>query len=480
MKLFKYLVPAFVATLIATNAHAQLGQETGFDRQLRTNDDQSTREFVESKENIDVRQKASNLDISGDVRFFYQNVQEKGVVPYREESSYPSYSSFRENYRAFRGGDHVDRDGVPLSTNIFDVEFNLKIKYSYKKSWAMAHIQFDNPAGTSTVPGCVNRFPVFNHSGSEVLSQGEALTGRRLKGSGIASNINLKRAYIGYNIISDGINRLDIEVGRRKLDDVFDSEIQFSNRFDGLLLKYARAFKGFTDFYWNTAAFVVDQRVNHFGYVTELGLLGIFDSGVDIRYSFIDWRKCGTNRCFYHNPTGAKFANSQISITYTFNPTLCNEEIPVELYSGFLVNHAAKKNRFSKGRKENLGWYAGIYVGNVNKEGDWSIDLEYIAVQAQAVPDADVGSIGRGNIFGEGFVDVVEMVDISEDGSYSNSYFLPRRGNANFMGWRAEYLYALTDNLSVDLVYQWSKAQNRKLGGKHNYQDFEIEIIYAF
>ena len=126
---------------------------------------------------------------------------------------------------------------------------------------------------------------------------------------------------------------------------------------------------------------------------------------------------------------------------------------------------------FTKNKKENLGWYGGIYLGQVIKEGDWAIDIEYVVVQAQAVPDADISSIGRGNIFNEGLFD--EMDDLG-------SLDIPRRGNGNFYGWRLNYLYALTDNLTADFVYQWSQAQNRRIGGTHSYHDFEMEVIYAF
>ena len=466
-------------TCVVSHGYAQLGQETGFDRQLRTLDDQPLRGFVDSKEDISVQIKAKNLDISGDVRFFWQNLQEKGDSLYASSSSDYSGSDsfdFRDNYRAFRGGHHVDGANIPLSTNIFDVEFNLKVKYTFKDAWAMAHVQFDNPAGSRASLFCREDFPVFNKDGSVVEDRISKNTKRGLKGSGIGAGINLRRAYIGYNLYADGVNRVDVELGRRKMDDIFESEIQFSNRFDGLLLKYTTAFDNLFDFYWNIGGFVIDQRVNHFGYVTELGLVDICDMDLAIYYSFIDWRKHGENRCFNRNPLGANFANSQISFSYTIKPfSGFLEETPFELYGGFLINHAAKKTKFSKFKKENLGWYAGLFVGNVEKKGDWAFDFEYVCVQAQAVPDADVASIARGNIFNENFFDVIPLGTDSYSG-----YYLPRRGNGNFYGFRFNFLYGLTDNLTADFVYQWSHADNANLGGRHHYQDFELEIIYAF
>lgn len=370
--------------------------------------------------------------------------------------------------------------------NDFDVEFNLKIKYTFKDAWAKAHLQFDNPAGIRGRNPCFSTFPVFNREGSDVVDTLPRDSRWALKGSGEGMFLTLKRAYIGYNIFADGKHRLDIEIGRQKLDDIFDSEIEFSARFDGILLRFASAVEEMFDWYITAGGFVIDERVNHFGYVTEIGFLDIYEMGLDVRYSFIDWKKRGENRCFIFNPLGTQFQNSQVTLTYTFSQTLSGKEIPIELYGGFLVNHAAKKTVFTHRKKKNLGWYAGVYIGNVDKKGDWSVDIEYIAVQAQAVPEYDVGSIGRGNILDENLLDILDETFSSQSSDSSSipssgivGYF-PRRGNANFVGWRVEFLYAITDNFSLDFIYEISKEEDKRIGGRHRYRDFEIEAVYAF
>lgn len=523
MKLDKYLLLILIIAAFRTaDVSAQnIGQETAFDRQLNTNDDQPLREFVESKENIDIKEKASNLEISGDVRFEWRSIHEKGVVYFKDEekksskhessegygsgydlslsekssdhnSKKPEKPKLKKEYRAIRGGWHVGADGVPISTNDFDVEFNLKLKYNFKNAWAAAHLQFDNPAGIRGRNKCHdNDFAVFNREGDEVEEKLPRDMRRAMKGSGEGMFITLKRAYIGYNVIADGKHRFDIEVGRRKLDDVFESEIEFSSRFDGILLKYASSIDEFSDWYIDGGAFVIDERVNHFGWVTEVGLIDLMDIGLDLRYSIIDWRKHGKNRCFEFNPLGTRFLNSQVSFSYTIHPKFgCDSEIPIEFYGGFLVNHAAKKNQFTRNRKKNLGWYGGIYVGNVHKQGDWSMDLEYIAVQAQAVSEYDVSSVGRGNVLDENLTDIIDKKDEhskSERDSYHSSSssegpwgIFPRRGNTNFIGYRFEFLYAITDNLTIDMIYEFSNEEDRRIGGRHHYNDFELEAIYAF
>lgn len=514
MKSFKYLLSLFLAGFCINTAYAQFGQETSFDRQLNSRDDQPLREFVESKENIDVQNKSKNLDISGDVRFEWRSIQEKGIAyyknsyysssastgsapahdvvnPSKEASSEPAYST----YRHLRGGNYVDSKGLPVSTNDFDVEFNLKIKYTYKDAWAKAHLQFDNPAGVRGQNDCVGALPVFNKNGEKVVGELPSNRSWALKGSGEGVFFTLKRAFIGYNILADGQNRLDIEIGRQKLDDIFDSEIEFTSRFDGVLLRFARSEEDLFDWYVTAGGFVIDERSNHFGYAFEIGFLDIVDTGLDLRYNFIDWQKHGRNRCGIRNPLGAEFQNSQVTLTYTISQEIFCKEIPFEFYGGFLVNHAAKKIRATNWKKKNLGWYAGLYIGNVDKKGDWSLDLEYVAVQAQAVPEYDVGSIGRGNILNEALLDYFDeskfYISDSSCGHYYNSdssgssssgvigYF-PRRGNTNFVGGRIEFLYAITDNFSIDMTYEMSVAEDSKIGGRHRYSDFELEAVYAF
>ena len=493
MKILKYLTPLLLV-IVAAPLFAQRGQETSFNRELNTRDDQPLREFVQSKENIDLKEKSKNLEISGDVRFEWRSIREKGLVftergysddyIYEDNDDAVDAKNVRQKFRNIRGGNRVNHENIPISTNDFDVEFNLKFKYRFKDAWAMAHLQFDNPAGIRGKDRCHGHVPVYNKEGDEVVGVLPGDFRRTLKGSGAGNLFNLKRAYMGYNILADGTQRLDIEIGRQKLNDIFDSEIEFTARFDGILLKYARSFEELFDWYVNAGAFVIDESVNHFGYAAEIGFIDILDTGFDVRYNFIDWKKRGKNRCFILNPLGAEYQNSQITLTYTFSPCIFRQELPIELYGGFLVNHAARKTVFSRNKKKNLGWFAGAYIGNVSKKGDWALDIEYILVQAQAVPEYDVGSIGRGNILNEDMFDIVDEKDRNSSSSNNPSRhvdaFFPRRGNSNFAGWRFEFLYAITDNFTIDTVFEFSNAEDRKIGGRHRYSDFEIEAIYAF
>lgn len=468
---------------------AQIGGQTSFDRQLNAKDDQPVREFVESKENIDLKDKAQNLEISGDVRFDWRCLQEKGQVLFSDPDEYDfNYETFPKMVRNLRGGGHVDKLGVPISTQDFSILFNLRIRYTFENTWANAQLLFRSPVGVRASHNCSGVYPVFNRQGTRVVDKLPRNTRHSLKGSGEIFFVNLRRAFIGYNIYADGKRRLDIEFGRQELGDIFTSQLQFTNRFDGVIFKYASELGRLLDCYVNAGGFVIDERVNHFGYGIEIGFIDILDSGLDLRYNLIDWRKKGKNRCFILNPLGTDFLNSQVEFDYYFSTTVCSHKIPIDIYGGCLINHAAKKTVYTHDKKKNFAWNAGIYIGNVDQKGDWALDVHYLHIEAQAVSDQDVGGIGRGNILN---TDLFDNVDFSHSSPLHDYYdyiddsnplttFLPRCGNANFCGWRFEFLYALTDNFLINTSFEFTNEEDKHIGGKHQYRNFELQLLYAF
>lgn len=486
MKLFKYVLPLVIACGFASGTYAQdvhrheaFEEQDGsdFNQELNERDWTVLQEFVNTKRTIDVKEKATNLTISGDVRTEWRHLNEK------------------QGNRLLRGGNAVnpstispeDPHGLPISRNDFDIEFNLWFDYVCNRAWAVAQLQFDNSAGVSDNGFDCDEDPKGFH------------------GSGECDDLCLKRAYMGYNICCNGATRFDVEIGRRKLYDVFDSQIEFLSRFDGILFKYSSSWECVADWYWNTGGFVVDERVNHFAWVTEVGFLNICDFNVDFKYSFISWVKNGENRCHVRNPLGFRFNVSQFLLAYHLNPEIIR--VPTKIYGAFLWNHDAfPKHKVLKRhgfllfpdrdafgffeadikKRANLGGYIGVTFGEVVKEGDWSLDIQYQIVQARAIPDDDVSGIGRGNVLGTSFTQL-------------------GRGNTNYKGMRFEGLYALTDNLSLDVIWEFSRAAQKNIGevtfteeplpnglnppggrhthtfsGSHHYSKFEIEAIYAF
>lgn len=446
MKFLKCLLSlALTASLFAVHGlNADEQDNSRFDEELNERDFDALRDYLKSKRAVDIEESISSLSISGDVRTEYRHMNEscKG--------------------QRLRGHGAVDLRGRPVSRNDFDIEFNLRFDYICEKAWASAQIRYDNSAGVDD-----NGHPCFFDDDAEpgcCLEQARRCVGdpEGYHGSGNCDDLCLKKAYMGYELYADDCSRFFFELGRRgNLYNVFDSNIQFLSRFDGLLLKYESTWDCVADWYIQAAGFLVDERVNHFAWVTEVGFLNIADSHIDFKYSIIDWEKHGINRCFARNPAGFRFINSQFTTAYTLNPEWLG--IKTKFYGAFLVNHAARKIQAGSHKKyKNIGWYAGVLFGEVRKEGDWALEIQYQFVEAQAMPDDDAGGICRGNILDESFTTC------------------SRRGNTNYKGWKFEGLYAFTDNLTLDTIIEWSKAEDSSIGGTHTYSKFEMEAIYAF
>ena len=429
MNFLRYLLLLVVASCTFAMATPLMAQP---DCCLRRRDFEVVEEFLNSKRTIDLCEKSCNLTIAGEVRFAWNHLTEK------------------EFCNSIRGGNNIEPPNpiiptlprLPISKNEFDCEFDLFLDYVCDRAWGVAWLEFLNKAGVERrLLQCVR-----DPSGCG--------------GSGFCDGICMKKAYVGYNVWCDGDSRFDIELGRRPLWTVFDSYIQFQERFDGLLLKFSTSFECWVDWYVNAGAFVIDERVNHFGYIIETGFMNIADIGLDFKYSFVNWAQHGHNRCLVNNALGWEFRNSQWTLAYNLNPELfC--DAAAQVYGAVLFNHAAKRSDLTNGQRKGLGWYVGFLIGEVRLEGDWSLDITYEEVEARAVSDCDVSGIGRGNV-------------------YCESFTINQRGNNNFKGWRFEGLYALTDNLTLDTIIEFSRAADKRIGGQHSFSRLELAAIYAF
>ncbi len=406
-----------------------------FTEELNERDFDSLRDFLKTKREEDLQQKAKDITLSGDVRLEWRHLTED------------------VRGRSLRGGNatttKIPDTGLPISRNDFDIEFNFRIDYDADRTWATAHVQYDNTAGVDNNGVSCKKDPEGYH------------------GSGNCDNLCLKKAFFGYEIYECGCTEFYIEIGRRNMYNIFDSKIQFLSRFDGIYLHYKSCWEGIADWYWSFGTFVVDERVNQFAWITEVGFLNIYDSGFDFKYSFIDWVKNGKNRCFARDPEGFKFMNSQFTVAYHFDAEMLCQ--PATVYGAFVINHLNNERfYFKKGkedhvRNQNKAWYVGFVVGEVEKEGDWSFEARYEYVQAFAIPDDDASGICNGNVLGKSITQKPNA-----------------GGNTNYKGWVFESLYALTDNITVDTQLEWSNAVDEKITGSHKYSKFEIEAIYAF
>ncbi len=98
-------------------------------------------------------------------------------------------------------------------------------------------------------------------------------------------------------------------------------------------------------------------------------------------------------------------------------------------------------------------WYIGFTLGKLCKACDWSIDINYQFVQAQAVPEFDLNGIGHGNAINGLLSDAILL------GLPAGSAHL----FTNFKGWQFNALYALTDSLSIRGKAQYSTPVNSSI-----------------
>lgn len=444
MKLKKYLLPSllaacgFTASVSAAEGHHNTdGGRTAFGtegygtvRESRESaqDPKALADFVRQKGMVSIQEKGGGLMLGGDIRTEWDHIHSQNGSHH------------------LRGHDAKEHH-VPLPTNEFDVEVNLVMDYKADRSWGKIQVQYDNAAGV----------PI---RGANELGEGYVSHKNTLFGSGTLNKVALRKAYMGYNVVEAGTSRFDVEVGRRRLYDVFDSQVQFYSLFDGLTLKYANSVEGVADFHVKAAAFVIDQNANHFGWVGEIGLLNLGDEGLDAKYSMIRWNKAGRNRYGHKNCHGHEFKISQFLLAYNFSPDFLRHK--TQVYGAFLRNHDARNHHGAQGKKEANAWYAGVKIGEIKRQGDWSVGASYQWVQPYAIPEGDVRGIGRDN-----------PKNIS-------LYASKKHGFANYKGYEVEGLYNLTDNLTLEAAYSRVHQCTHRVGGKHRASVFALSTIYSF
>lgn len=487
MKVLRYLLPvAVIAALgVPSLATAASCSMTSFHDETRSRDFEAVQEFVNSKRTIPLEEKDCNLSIAGDIRVDWAHIDEK--IDGRHLRGEHGIAKIDQDANGCDTGAVLVEPNTAshtgFSKNEFDIEFNLYVDYVCDRTWGVVWLQFDNDAGIAKL----NKNCTSTSNGAPA----------GLFGSGCCEDLCLKKAYFGYNVCADGCQRFDIEVGRRPMYSAFDSRMQFQSNFDGILLKYGRDMSGscMGHMHWNTGVFVVDERADNYGYVSEIGFSDIMGCGFDVKYSYIDWKSLMThnkNRCAPvnavegTNPHGSDFRVHQWSGSYTFDADyIC---APVKLYGAFLWNSEAKRDVIpivmarnvdgSEGTRghdrEDIGFYVGFLVGEVCCEGDWAFDASYQYAEAQVVPGRDFSGIGASgrNLLGENLYQAVTTTGFNSFGA---------RDFTNIQGFVFDAIYAVTSNLTVEAILEFGREIDSNIsGGKNTYSKFELQGIYAF
>lgn len=326
---------------------------------------------------------------------------------------------------------------VPTApSRLYNFEVDLLMNYRADITWATAKIKFKNRAGTF---------------------------------SGTSDKVALDRAFLGVRFLEGETYMMALEAGRRRLNYTFDSKIEFGAFMDGLVYKYDQSIDSVGDLYLYGGPFVVDFTVDHYAYIFELGALNIGNTGLYLKFSFIDWdTKHYTNPLKNH---AFDFMNSQLTLGYKIVPSWLGKVLTI--YAAGLVNSAAKPLPITDYKKENLAGYIGFSMGEARKQGDWSIDIDYQYVMAQAVPDYDAAGIGRGGAGVSGFYSL-------EGKAKTPTTIETAVGNGNFKGFEITYLYLFTSNLTLRQTYQMSIRQNKSIGPIFRYKQYGLELVYLF
>ncbi|MCB1066742.1 MAG: hypothetical protein KDK56_01020 [Simkania sp.] len=400
---------------------------------LEQRDIEALRDWINTKRQVTVKERGGNLSISGEVRTELQSTNEKknGIQ--------------QRGWRSANSG---------TAMRAWDIEVNLMLDYRTDRTWATVKLEFDNDAGT--VSGTFNR-------------------------------LSLERAFFGGRIVNADLYTMDLEFGRRFLNYTFDSKIQFGSFMDGILFKYDHALQSIGDLYFHGGPFLVNEHFDHYAYVGELGLLNIGGTGLYSKLSFINWdtknykgktrpskdeKLTSSERARLYN-LAFDFRNLQLTLGYKFVPDWLWKKITT-VYAAGLFNTAARPHEMTDNMKQAFAWYAGFSIGELRKQWDWSFDVNYQWVQAQAIPDFDGSGIGRGNAAKIG------LYSTKSKGEGTPTTRHTAVGAGNYKGLSVELLYNLTNNITVYQAWRQSVNYTTAIGPAFSYKQYEIELIYAF
>lgn len=388
---------------------------------IEQKDINALREWINTKRQVTVRELGGALSLSGEVRTEFQATTET-VNGIRQRGT---------------GGAVLSKSGDPVPNNGFDIEVNIMLDYRTDRSWGSIKLEFDNAAG------------VF---------------------SGTLEKLKLERAYWGVRMVDADTFTMDVEAGRRRMSTMVDSKIEFNSFYDGIWGKYDQSFDAIGDYYLHLGAFIINENKEQFGYLAETGIFNLAGTGLYMKYSAIDW----DTKHFSKPLLKARFdfIVSQFILGYRFVPKKFDKA--VQIYTAALYNHVARRREITNHSKQNWGGYAGFSIGELKKQGDWAIDVNYQVLQAQCVPDFDVQGIGFGNAADTGFYTV------DSDGKGTANSRKTAGGNVNYRGFQVTVDWLLTNQLDLQQSWQQSITLDQNIGPFRRFKQYEIELIYGF
>jgi hypothetical protein len=380
------------------------------------------RDFVESRGLIQCRQKEGTLTIAGDVRARWIAAGEK------------------------LKGEKQRGQGTEVAINRYKSEISIYLDYVAPRSWVTTKLKYVNFDGID---------------------------------GGSSTRVDMERAFIGFDVFSQGEEDFYIEIGRSNLDYMFESRVQFSSIFDGIHIFYTREWPCVGIFTIHGGPFIVDNFTNHYAWILETFITNCYNTGFSLKYSIVDWfRHAETLNYGNLEDSGDILITNNPRYRFVISQWLLGYEKKIDflnckslfIYGAVLHNWAARAHPQTNNKRLSNAWYAGFTLGKLCKACDWSIDINYQFVQAQAVPEFDLNGIGHGNaangLLSDAIITGLALSDV--------------RLFTNFKGWEANLLFALTDTLSLRTKAQYTVPINKSVGGPFHYKGFEMSVIYAF
>lgn len=345
----------------------------------------------------------------------------------------------------------VPASGTNILGDLWELVVDLFLNFKYKKSYGGIRLRFDNDMGSL---------------------------------GGTAGDIELIRAFMGYQFTGTSLPIINLEVGRVVRSDYLESKVMFNidDYFDGVYFHIHQHVNKILIIESVLTGFVVDWLTDQYGWAGQFSIEHYPNRGPRFRYCYIDWEKNGTTRIFNGSgdPVGFtkdnprfQFRISQFLLEYIWQSTP-GLNLPVKVYGAYLINHAARRKlangmTLTGNRKENNAWYAGVTIGKTTKPKTFSLDMNYQWVQAQAIPDFDSQGTGNGNprsnvFYGPAVGDFSGLPVVVTQANAN--------GDSNFKGWQFILNYQFTKNISARVQYQFSNVENKSIGPDRTYQEF--------
>ena len=372
-------------------------------------------DWIASKRMVTIKELGGNLSLSGDIRteFFTVNERKNNIKQVGPSSQNPQ-----------------------IPDQAYKVKHNFLIDYRTEMTWCTTKVRFEYNKHTITD------------------------TGARVK---------LERAVLGTRVFDNDAQTIDLEFGRSKINYSFDSRLQFGSYMDGILCKFSQFNERLGQSYLHAAAFIINEMIHQYGYIGEVGVLNVLNTGLYLKYSLINWdTKTQANSI---DANRFRFTISQLTAGYKFIAPKIDKSMT--LFGAYLVNTQAKPLTILHCKRQNKAYYAGFTVGRLAKKGDWSLSGIMEHVEAQSIPSFDLIGVGKGNSSGIGLYSTLPF------GKGNAATVSTAVGDADYNGWLATFSYLITGNLSISQTYKQSRSLGN-LADNFRLKVYFFEVAYAF